>query len=97
MSPDMAAAPTSKAELIAALATLAAWRPDSKADLKLLQQESLALALHVQHNLKGLDLPHEIWHFLSDADIRFKDAAYAKLQLEDLQARLREWQSGGDI
>ncbi len=32
-------------------------------------------------------VPHEIWHYLSDADIRVKDSAYAKAQLEQV-ARL---------
>jgi hypothetical protein len=43
------------------------------------------------------DVPETIWHFLSDADIRFKDEAYAQLQLTDVRRELDEWGSSGDI
>jgi len=33
-----------------------------------------------------------IWHFLSDADIRFKDPRYAVMQLEGLRLALAKWE-----
>jgi len=29
-------------------------------------------------------VPHFVWHYLSDADIRFKDQKYAQLQREEI-------------
>jgi hypothetical protein len=30
-------------------------------------------------------VPHEVWHYLHDADVRLKDPAYAKVQLEKVR------------
>ena len=36
------------------------------------------------------DFPHDIWHFLADADIRRRDSQYAEEQRRDL----RSWLDG---
>lgn len=33
-------------------------------------------------------VPHEVWHFLHDADLRVRDPAYAKVQLERISSIL---------
>ncbi len=33
----------------------------------------------------GAEVPHQVWHYLSDADIRAKDADYAKTQIQALR------------
>ncbi len=87
----MPSPPTSKNDLIAVLRSLAERRPRTKADLRQLQDESVALALHIQRRMSLSDVPETIWHFLSDADIRFKDEAYAQLQLNDVRRELDAW------
>ena len=86
----VAALPTSKAELLAALRALAQRTPRTRDDLRQLQEDSLALALHIQRNMALHNVPHSVWHFLHDADIRFKDAAYAEMQLSQISEVLGE-------
>lgn len=38
-----------------------------------------------------LQVPHVLWHYLADADIRLKDLEYAEAQLAEVQAQLRAW------
>jgi hypothetical protein len=38
--------------------------------------------------LQSNDVPHEVWHYLSDADIRVRDREYANVQLERIKALL---------
>lgn len=40
--------------------------------------------------LHSMDVPHEVWHYLSDADIRVRDREYAKIQLEVIKGLLSE-------
>jgi hypothetical protein len=38
-------------------------------------------------------VPHELWHYLDDADIRVKDRDYAKAQIEHVEDVIRQWMS----
>ena len=38
-----------------------------------------------------LQVPHALWHYLADADIRLKDREYSEAQLAEVQAQLRAW------
>lgn len=46
------------------------------------------IAYELQHSSAAGLVPHEVWHYLSDADIRVKDPAYAVVQLERVRALL---------
>jgi hypothetical protein len=35
-------------------------------------------------------IPHFVWHYLSDADIRFRDEGYRREQARELEAALKE-------
>lgn len=40
----------------------------------------------LQQNYSGEpDFPHEVWHYLHDADIRVRDQEYASVQLERIR------------
>jgi hypothetical protein len=97
MSSDQTALPSSKVELIATLRAIADRRPQTREDLKQLERECVSLALHIQRKMTISDVPHEIWHFLHDPDIRFKDPAYAEAQLAVVRDALAHWESGDDI
>jgi hypothetical protein len=56
-----------------------------------LARESAALALHIQKATALHDVPEAVWHFLSDADIRFKDPKYADMQLAAIASVLEKW------
>ena len=43
----------------------------------------------LQQNYSGeTDVPHEVWHYLHDADIRVRDREYACVQLQRIKALL---------
>ena len=85
--------PASPRELIAILRRIAERSPSSADELRTLQDECGALMAHIS-TLPALSdsTPHIVWHFLSDADIRFKDPRYAKAQLEGLAVALSQWE-----
>jgi hypothetical protein len=85
--------PTSRDEVIAAIRALAARAPKSREELAALQQESVNLALHIQKRTSLHDVPEDVWHFLSDPDIRFKDPKYAQLQIARINEVLDGWAS----
>jgi hypothetical protein len=87
----MTVMPTSRAEVIAAVRDLATRRPMSPEEMSSLAHESAALAVHIQKRTALHDVPEAIWHFLCDADIRFKDPKYADIQLAEIASVLEEW------
>jgi hypothetical protein len=82
------------ASLVAALRELARRTPADKAGLAALENDTLLLRRHIQHTPVFGDVPETVWHFLDDADIRFKDRDYAALQLADLERCLSRMESG---
>jgi hypothetical protein len=86
--------PTSKEGVIAAVRALAARVPGSREEMKAIEAESVALALHIQKHTLLTDVPEAVWHFLSDVDIRFKDHRYSEAQLDSLDAVLASWLRG---
>jgi hypothetical protein len=87
----MTVVPSSRDEVVEAVRALAARVPRSHAELSALETDSVNLARHIQHGTSLHDVPHLVWHFLSDADIRFKDPAYAQLQLTRINEVLDAW------
>lgn len=74
-------------ELAAALDELRAFKLTSKADVDRWYQ--LARKLEARLVMEGglsPEVPSILWHYLADADIRFRDSEYAALQ--DRQMRL---------
>ncbi|KRG73291.1 hypothetical protein ABB28_11660 [Stenotrophomonas chelatiphaga] len=41
----------------------------------------------------AVGVPHELWHYLDDADIRVKDRDYANAQIEHVEDVIRQWMS----
>ena len=61
-------------------------------DWRELEERCLKLRLRLSKlGLGDADFAHEIYHYLSDADIRRKDAVYAAAQ----RAELRKWLDDG--
>jgi hypothetical protein len=86
--------PSSKAEAISAIRALAARVPQSRDEMRALEKDCVALALHIQNQALLSDAPEAVWHFLSDADIRFKDPMYSEAQLASLDDALSSWLRG---
>jgi hypothetical protein len=87
----MAQLPTFKDQIIAVIQRLADRVPRTRDELSVLEAESVELALHIQKRTALHDVPEHVWHFLSDADIRFKDPGYAQVQVESLREVLAHW------
>ena len=43
----------------------------------------------------NLQVPHALWHFLGDVDIRMKDGSYAKAQMSQIKEALCNWEANG--
>jgi len=85
--------PTSPQELIEALRRLAAHEPADLEELRALVDECTALKLYISASSSlANSTPESVWHFLSDADIRFKDPRYARAQLTGLASTLAQWE-----
>jgi hypothetical protein len=83
--------PSSRAEVAGAVRALASRVPKSREELSALESDCVELARHIQNGTKLHDVPHLVWHFLSDADVRFKDPEYARLQLSRIVEVLDAW------
>ena len=67
-------------ELGEALAVLCDSAPSSKEELKKWYDDAQKL---IDEKIKALNnhMPHFLWHYLSDADIRMKDEKYAEFRM----------------
>lgn len=75
--------------ILETLGELAAMRPVDVSGLRDLQQRCSALSRHLGAHSELANLtPELVWHFLADADIRFKDPAYAQMQWAQMDAFL---------
>ena len=53
---------------------------DSEQELNTWYAESKRIQKELPDRFRALDYPHEIWHFLADADIRSRDPGYRQYQ-----------------
>lgn len=74
------------------LRELAAQRPASAEELARMERGSLLLRLHIQSHSLGTNMPEVVWHFLSDADIRYKSSGYRDTQTAELLSALDRWE-----
>jgi hypothetical protein len=79
--------PLTREQLASELSRLSSEQPQTLEDLGQLERESTALLLRLRDS-SGFDVPELVWHFLSDADVRFKDSRYASAQMEGLSDAL---------
>lgn len=82
--------PISKTELAQELAGLSRRVPQSKAELYRLEAELFVLGERIGKSQICAEVPHFVWHYISDADTRYKDPDYASGQEETLRASIRE-------
>ena len=52
----------------------------SESELEVWYTESERVQRELPERFPNLDYPHEIWHFLADADIRARDTGYRQYQ-----------------
>ena len=86
-------APLAKTDAIAALKKLARRQSSSPGELSILCAESAVLSDRISKSEFFHELPCGIQHFLSDADIRFKDKEYGAWQTSVLLRAIEKWES----
>jgi hypothetical protein len=69
--------------------------PTTRAELMGLERDSDALALHIKNSQVLGEVPEIVWHFLSDADVRFKSSEYGQAQVADLATALAAMEQQG--
>ncbi len=82
-------------KLAGALTLLVEFVPKTKEELE--QWYIQARNLETEHLLNGglsQDMPHFLWHYLSDADIRMKDESYADIQSRRIHLLLEHLKLG---
>ena len=79
-------------ELIKKLHDIASRSPKTKEEMQLVEAECIELMQQIKNLNLGNTCPDEVWHYLTDADIRFKDPEYAKYQLIKYLSALKGWQ-----
>ena len=65
------------------LSELLALHIESKHDLKQWYEQAQIVECYAEE--AAIELPHLVWHYLSDADIRFKEPEYGQEQIEAVQ------------
>ena len=84
--------PRTEAQLIDAIRSLVAEVPTSPAAEKEHASRCFLLSMHLAKSGEySGDVPHIVWHFLSDADIRAKSPEYALAQRGEIQALVTNW------
>ena len=66
---------------------------DSKSQVEAWYVESERVQRELPERFPDLEYPHEVWHFLADADIRARDAGYRQYQekiMTDYIRRVRD-------
>ncbi len=80
-----------KVDIVRALSALMASEPRHRSELDAwIRNASQARALMEQDD-GTLMVPHVVWHYIDDADIRLKDRHYAEAQLQGLVDALEAW------
>lgn len=80
--------------LAADLRRLVALNPRTRTELTYWYGEAIAVKERIRTSPEVHGMPHSLWHFLDDADIRAKDPAFARDSLERLAAHLRILDTG---
>ena len=86
--------PSNPEALRSTLRALVEQEPSSQEEFQALEAECVALARHIaQTQGLGTYMPEIVWHWLSDADIRFKEPEYRSMQNQQLTLALQAWES----
>jgi hypothetical protein len=88
----LSGAPTTKPQLISALRMLGMRQPATREELSALEADCIELSQVISRMAWASCMPESIWHYLSDADVRFKDPTYADAQQAQFAAALIRWE-----
>ncbi|WP_191862953.1 MULTISPECIES: hypothetical protein [Stenotrophomonas] len=79
---------------VACLRILLESEPTTAEQVSAWYKKAEALKRTLQLSVYEMDVPHLIWHYLDDADIRFRDKSYAQDQILAVEKIMEEWGGG---
>lgn len=82
-----------KERIIASVFDLIETEPTSKGALLDWQRKAGMVKLLMELDTGDLQVPHVLWHYLEDADVRMKDPRYAESQTLHVNEALRRWEN----
>jgi len=80
-----------KRRISASIADLIEKEPTSKSEMIDWYDKAKKVKSLMELDRGDLQVPHALWHYLDDADIRLKDQRYAESQVLMVKEVLRTW------
>lgn len=80
-----------KREIFASISDLIEIEPTSKSEMLDWYDRAKIVRSFMELDKGDLQVPHALWHYLDDADIRMKDPRYAEAQILQIKELLRTW------
>ena len=80
-----------KRKIFASISDLIEMEPTSKSEMMDWYDRAKKVRSLMELDKGGLQVPHALWHYLDDADIRMKDQRYAEAQILQIKELLRTW------
>lgn len=80
-----------KNRILSSIFELIKMEPSSKIEMMTWYEKANKVKLLMELDKGDLQVPHSLWHYLDDADIRLKDQRYAEYQISQVIEALRNW------
>lgn len=80
-----------KVEIISGIRELLNSEPATKDGIKSWSEGAEKVTRLMQMDHGNLGVPHEIWHYIHDVDIRVKDKEYRRIQVELMSVIIGRW------
>lgn len=84
-----------KVEIINGIRELLDSEPNTKEGMQTWSEDAEKIMRLMEMDHGSLGLPHELWHYIHDVDIRVKDGEYRRIQVELIKEVIDHW--GGAI
>lgn len=80
-----------KRKILASVFDLIQMEPASEREMIVWYERAKEVKSLMELDKGDLQVPHALWHYLDDADIRMKDQRYAEAQISQIKEALRNW------
>lgn len=81
-----------KRRILTSIYELIEMEPKSEAEMMAWYEVAKKVKSLMEFDKGDLQVPHALWHYLDDADIRMKDQRYAAEQTLQIKETLRRWE-----
>lgn len=80
-----------KVEIINGIRELLDSEPDTKEGMRMWSEGAEKVMRLMEMDYGSLGVPHELWHYIHDVDIRVKDGEYKRIQVELIKEVIDHW------